>query len=343
TVDGTALGILDSQVWARESTLDGRTHNQKKVDRKRTPIEDKESYRWLKSFQRLCEIQATSSKSFHFVSICDREGDIFELFLEHAKNTNENKPDLLIRARTNRNITSGETKYLYEELNQISEFAEYDIIIPKKKNSQAREATLRLKFKEVSIKPSYDLPKKNQYPNIPLYAISASEVNPPKGRDPIHWIILTTIPILNFKDAFEKIEWYRRRWVIETFFKTLKSGCKIEEHQFQTLERLQRVLAIDSIIAWRILFLTTLGRECPDLPASVLFEEHEWKALHARLYMTKDVPNEVPKLSLVMRQIGQLGGHLGRKGDGHPGVLALARGLYKLQSAAIMWKLLTYG
>ncbi|TGN13210.1 hypothetical protein EHS11_04770 [Leptospira ilyithenensis] len=83
--------------------------------------------------------------------------------------------------------------------------------------------------------------------------------------------------------------------MIETFFKTLKSGCKIEEHQFQTFERLQRVLAIDSIIAWRILFLTTLG------------------------------------------------GHLGEKGDGHPGVLALARGLYKLRSAAIMWKLLTYG
>lgn len=342
TVEGTALGILDSQVWARESTVDGRTNNQKKIDRKRTPIEEKESYRWLRSYQTLCDIQK-ENESIQFVSICDREGDIFELFLEHSKNTNENKPDLLIRARTNRNIADGNTKHLYEELDQVTEFAEYDIIIPKKKNSPSREATIRLKFKEVSIKPSVDLPLKNHYPNIMLYAISASEVNPPKGVAPIHWIILTTIPTLNYEDAFEKIEWYRHRWVIEIFFKTLKSGCKIEEYQFHSFERLKRVLTIDSIIAWRILFLRTLGRECPDLPASVLFEEHEWKALHASIYNTKDVPSDVPSLSVVMRQIAQLGGHLGRKGDGQPGVITLARGLYQLYPAAIVWKLLTSG
>lgn len=136
---------------------------------------------------------------------------------------------------------------------------------------------------------------------------------------------------------------HRQRWVIEIFFKTLKSACKIESYQFHTFERLERVLVIDSIIAWRILFLTTLGRECPDLPASILFEECEWKALHARIFMTKDVPNEVPRLSVVMRQIGQLGGHLGRKSDGFPGVLAISKGLYQLYSISIVWKLMTCG
>jgi hypothetical protein len=158
-----------------------------------------------------------------------------------------------------------------------------------------------------------------------------------------HWFILTTVPVLNFKNAYEIIEWYRQRWVIEVFFKTLKSGCNIEKYQFHTFERLERILVIDSIIAWRILFLTTLGREYPDLPASILFEEHEWKALHARIYETKDVPNEVPRLSVVMRQIGQLGGHLGRKSDGHPGILTISKGLYQLYSIGIVWKLLTCG
>jgi hypothetical protein len=140
-------------------------------------------------------------------------------------------------------------------------------------------------------------------------------------------------------DAFEIIQWYRQRWVIEIFFKTLKSGCNIEKYQFHTFERLKKILAIDSIIAWRILFLTTLGRECPDLPASILFEEHEWKALHARIHMTKNVPNEVPSISVVMRQIGQLGGHLGRKSDGFPGVLTISKGLYQLNSICIVWKI----
>ena len=166
--------------------------------------------------------------------------------------------------------------------------------------------------------------------------------------------MLTTIPVLDFEDAFEIIEWYRQRWVIEIFFKTLKSGCNIEKYQLHTFERLERVLAIDSIIAWRILFLTTLARECPDLPASVLFEDYEWKALHARIHMTKDVPDEVPSLSVVMRQIGQLGGHLGnslamfcvkQKGgsDGYPGLLTISKGLYHLYSISIVWKLLNSG
>lgn len=342
TVGGTPLGILDSQVWVRETMKKGNPREERHNANRNTPIEKKESYKWLKSYQALCEIEG-GNPDFHLISVCDREADIFELFHEHAKITNENQPDLLIRARTDRNISGGEEKHLFDEMKNHTEFAEYAIIVPRKKGVPAREATLRVKFKEVTIKPPSRLLNRNQYPEIKLHAVTTSEVNPPNGKEPIHWFILTTIPVFNYEDAFEKIEWYRQRWVIEIFFKTLKSGCKIEEYQFQTFERLQRILAIDSIIAWRILFLTTLGRECPDLPASVLFEEHEWKALHARIYMSKDVPDEVPKLSLVMRQIGQLGGHLGRKSDGPPGVLSLAKGLYQLYSISIVWKLLTYG
>jgi hypothetical protein len=275
--------------------------------------------------------------------VCDREADIFELFNEHAKITNENKPDLLVRARSDRNISEGEEKHLFEELNNHDEVAEYTIVVPRKKGVQIREAVLQVNFKEVNIEPPNNLLNRSNYSKIKLYAVTTNEVNPPKDSEPIHWFMLTTIPVLNFEDAFEIIEWYRQRWVIEIFFKTLKSACKIESYQFHTFERLERVLAIESIIAWRILFLTTIGRECPDLPASVLFEECEWKALHARIFMTKDVPNEVPRLSVVMRQIGQLGGHLGRKSDGFPGILAISKGLYQLYSISIVWKLLTYG
>ena len=343
TVEGTPLGILDSQVWIRETLTKGKTEKEYALKKRHTPIEQKESNKWLKSYQTLCEIETNNHKDFHLVSVCDREADIFELFYEHAKITNENKPDLIVRAKSNRIISAGAENYLFDELNNHELFAEYKIIVPRKKGVQIRDATLQVKFKEVTIEPPNNLINRSSYSKIKLYAVTTNELNPPKDVDPVHWFILTTLPVLNFDNAFDIIEWYRQRWVIEVFFKTLKSGCNIEKYQFHTFERLKRVLAIDSIIAWRILFLTTFGRECPDLPASILFEEHEWKALHARIHMTKDVPDEVPSLSVVMRQIGQLGGHLGRKSDGYPGVLTISKGLYQLYSISIIWKLLTYG
>lgn len=343
TTDGTPLGILESKVWVRKELKEKKDKKKRMSELEKLPIEEKESFKWIESYRKLCEIEESNPDSFHFISVCDREADIYELFHEHFKRTNENKPDLLIRARSDRNIINGETEHLFDELKELTEFAEYDIIIPKKKNSQARETTLRVKFKPVTIKPSLGLLNRSSYSNIPLYAVSTTEVNPPKNTEPVHWFILTTMPILDYTNAFEVIEWYRQRWVIEIFFKTLKSACNIEDYQFKSFERLEKVLAIEAIIAWRILYLTTLGREYPDIPASVLFEEHEWQALHARIHMTKDVPKEVPKLSVVMKQIGSLGGHLGRKSDGHPGVITLAKGLHTLYSISIIWKLFNSG
>jgi hypothetical protein len=343
TVEGTPLGILESQVWVRETLDKSKTKKEKFKERKNTPIENKESYKWLKSYLTLCEIEKNNHADFHLVSVCDREADIFELFNEHAKIANENKPDLIVRARSDRNISNGVEKHLYDELNNHEEYAEYTIIVPRKKNTPSREATLQVKFKEVNIEPPNNLLNRSTYSKVKMYAVTTNEINPPKEVEPVHWFILTTIPVLNFDDAFEIIEWYRQRWVIEVFFKTLKSGCNIEDYQLQTFERLERILAIDSIIAWRILFLTTLGREYPDLPASVIFEDYEWKALHAATFMTKDVPDEVPNLSVVMQQIGKLGGHLGRKSDGYPGILTISKGLYQLYAISIIYKLLTYG
>lgn len=343
TLEGTPLGIIDSHVWVRETLDKTKTKKKKFKERKNKPIEQKESYKWLKSYQKLCEIENNNYQNFHLISVCDREADIFELFYEHVKITNENKPDLIVRARSDRNISNGAEKHLYDELANHEVFAEYTIVVSRKKGIQPRKATLQVKFKEVNINPPNNLLNRKDYSKVKMYAVTTNEINPPKDVEPVHWFILTTIPVLNFDDALQIIEWYRQRWVIEVFFKTLKSGCNIEDYQLQTFERLERILAVDSIIAWRILFLTTLGRECPDLPASILFEEHEWKALHATTFMTKDVPDEVPTLAVVMQQIGKLGGHLGRKSDGHPGILTISKGLYQLYAVSIIYRLLTYG
>ncbi len=215
TVNGTPLGIIDSQVWTRETLDKSKTKKEKIIENMKTPIEQKESYKWLKSYQKLCEIENENHENFHLVSVCDREADIFELFYEHAKITNENKPDLLVRAKSNRNISDGETKHLYEELDSEEVYGEYTIVVPRKKGVQAREATLQVKFKEVYIEPPNNLLNRKNYTKIKMYAVTTNEVEPPKDVEPVHWFLLTTVPVLNYKDALEVIGWYRQRWVIE--------------------------------------------------------------------------------------------------------------------------------
>ena len=115
--------------------------------------------------------------------------------------------------------------------------------------------------------------------DIRIWAVLAQEVESPQGVTPLKWLLLTTIEISSFEQAVEKLSWYCLRWGIEVYHKTLKSGCKVEERQLGNADRIESCLAIDMVIAWRIYHLTKLGREIPDLPCTVFFEEAEWKAL----------------------------------------------------------------
>ena len=122
--------------------------------------------------------------------------------------------------------------------------------------------------------------------------------------------------------------------------KVLKSCCKIEESQLRNAARIKNYLTVNAIVAWRILFLTFAGREMPDVDASVLFEEHEWKGIHCRIFNTSEVPEKPPSIQTIIAQIGKLGGHLGRKSDGHPGIITLFRGLSRVNDIAAVYKLL---
>jgi hypothetical protein len=143
-------------------------------------------------------------------------------------------------------------------------------------------------------------------------------------------MLLTTCRVDNFADAIEKIEWYTKRWCIEVYHRTLKSGCKIEERQLGSAIRIEACLAVDMVVAWRVYHLAKLGREVPDVPCTVFFEEAEWIALTA--FITKDPlpPVQPPSLRQAMRMVASLGGFLGRNGDGEPGTKSLWLGLQRL-------------
>ena len=153
-------------------------------------------------------------------------------------------------------------------------------------------------------------------------------------------MLLTTVETTTFEAACERIAWYTRRWGIEIYHRTLKSGCKIEERQLGHADRIESCLAIDMVVAWRIFHLAKLGREVPDVPCTVFFEDAEWKALLAYIKQDPVPPPEPPPLREAVRMVATLGGFLGRKCDGEPGTKSLWLGLQRLDDMTAMWKVL---
>jgi hypothetical protein len=172
---------------------------------------------------------------------------------------------------------------------------------------------------------------------VTLNAILIREMTPPPETDPLEWFLLTTLYVPSFELASQIIQYYTFRWLIERFHFVLKSGCALEERQLRSVDRLQRFLALAQVVAWRLLWLTYLGRGRSDLPCSVAFEDYEWKALYAFIHRTTLLPAAPPTLQQATLWLAQLGGFLARKADGYPGVKVLWRGWRRLIDIAQTW------
>ncbi len=166
----------------------------------------------------------------------------------------------------------------------------------------------------------------------------AIEAQPPTNEPVVHWLLYTTLPLNTVDDALTTIRYYTYRWLIERFHFVLKSGCQVEERQLQTEPRLERLLAVFSLVAWSLLCLTYQARLTPNAPASVALTASEWQALSAYMNHSPQ-PTAEPTLHQVVRWIAQLGGFLGRRSDGEPGVTVLWRGWLRLQDITHTWQL----
>jgi len=160
----------------------------------------------------------------------------------------------------------------------------------------------------------------------------AREIAPPPEVEPIEWRLLTNRTAETLEAVAELIDWYRARWEIELLFLVLKEGCRVEALQLSTMERIERALALFLVVAWRIARLMRLGRTLPDLDAALLLEPEEWQAAYIRA--KKPLPKQPPRLNAVLRLIARLGGFLGRKRDGEPGVKTIWLGLQRVMDFA---------
>ena len=350
TPDGTPLGLLDVQCWARpedssrptvvpttpeEKAAARKEKEKRKRESKRAPIEEKESYKWLKSFEAVAEIQKRCPGT-RLVSMGDRESDIYDLFVLAQKDPDG--PELLIRAVQPRKKTDGTA--LLGTLLERSPEGEMVMTVPRRHNRASREATIEIRVARVELAPPF--PRNKGLAPVTLWAIAATEKNAPDGIEPLSWLLLTTISVEALEEALEKVVWYTRRWGIEVFHRTLKSGCKIEERQLGKSHRIEACLAIDLVVAWRLFYLSKLGREIPDVPCTVFFEEHEWRALVTFHQKVPASPEATPPtLREATRMVAGLGGFLGRRGDGEPGTQTLWRGIQRLDDLAAMWTIFT--
>jgi hypothetical protein len=325
TTSGVALGIMSQSTWARGEIPP--EDYQEKIERLQvTPIEEKESSKWLISLRETLE---RTPAGVQLITLADRESDIFE-FLTQAK---ELRAKYVIRARTDRKLVPEESAGCTRMLDALSDapvLGSLAVEVPGNGSRKARTASIEVRVAQVTIQPP---PRRGAHAKasgsdepVTVTLVGATEQSPPEGCESISWVLLTNLPVRDFESATEKVRWYARRWGIEVWHRVLKSGCKVEDCMLEEAERLKRYLTLFSIIGVRLMHVTYLARAQPDVPATEVFSAEEVNALHIR--MTKALPpaSPAPTLREMVRMLGKLGGHLGRKCDGEPGVTVLWRG-----------------
>ena len=313
TPDGVPLGVLAVWFWTRDRATCGEA-------KRHWPIEAKERRRWLEGFERCAEL-AESLPDTRLVYVADREGDIHEV-MSRARRW----PGIawLSRATHHRCLAEGDT--LWDRLAPAPVLGEVTFTLAARPNRPRRPGVLTVRAERVPLSPQGGDP-------VTVTALRVREESPPAGGEPLDWRLLSNRPATTLARAAELIPWSGARWGMEVFFRIFKTGGRVEAWQLRTLERLEPALALDWLIAWRIQYLTVLGRVTPELPCDVVLSPAEWQAVYVAIHR-QPPPTAPPRLPAMLDWIARLGGYLGRKCDGPPGPQALWIGLQRARDLA---------
>ena len=316
TPDGLPLGLTAAKFWSRDR-FKGTTALRRKINPTRVPIGQKESVRWLENLRRSTELTGAPERCVH---IGDRESDIFELYcLAQDLGTN-----FLVRSCVDRLAEDGRTT-IARVMADVEAGGTHEIAFRDAKG-QAQKAILTVKFATMTVRPP--IGKQKKYQHHALQIIHAEELSPPDDRPAVFWKLITNLPVENHEDAIHKLGWYARRWTIETFFKTLKTGCRIEDARLTTADRLANYIALCCVVAWRISWLTILGRQAPAGSPEAVFTHPE------RILLERATPpkrkNAPRDLAFYMTALARLGGYLDRNSDPPPGTTVIWRGFTRL-------------
>lgn len=340
-VDGVALGILGQNSWVRKEL--GKGSKSEKCDqRRRTPIEEKESFRWLEGLH-CAERTARACPETTCVCVGDSESDIYDVFAAASQSDQKNL-HLLVRAGQNRNTNDGQD--WAEKVRKTAAVGNQTVTVRARqakteavKSSRrcTREGrTAELQIRKATVELRRPVHGDRRLPaTITVNVVLCEEQDPPEGIDAISWMLVTTLGIETDEDIQRIISSYCIRWQIEVFFRTLKSGCRIERRRFEDIDRVLNCLAFYSVIAWRLMYVCHLGRECPEIDCEVIFEPSEWKSVYTIL--GEEIPTAgCPSLNDLVRAIARLGGFIDRPKN-HPGTQTLWVGLQRSYDLSNAW------
>lgn len=323
TETGVPLGLLTQTFFTRP--IGEPAHKPEELIK--LPIEEKESYRWVQAFEQTLTL---APDGVEVITVCDREADIYEMFVL----AQENEAGLLIRASSDRKLLDEEADKLWSCVEQKPIATNLAIHVSGNGKRKERTANVSVRYAAVELKPPWR-PNQIKLPPVTLNAVLVREESPASDVDePIEWLLLTNTPVDSCDDAVQVVQWYCTRWQIELFHKVLKSGCNVEACRLATATRLQNFIALMSVIAWRLHWMTFVQRAQPDLPCTTVLTSVEWQALYMRIHKSHKLPAQPPSVRQAVRWIAQLGGFLARKSDGEPGITTVWRGWRRLQDIA---------
>lgn len=328
---GLPLGVVHQQVWARDEAQKGK----RQTRRQRVP-QEKESWRWRVAAEA---VQALVPQRQQMLLMADRESDIYFLLAMPRGGGAE----YLVRSAHDRGVEDPEHRRLREAAREAPLLGRYTLAVERSRKRRARQAELEVRARRVVVRPPRGGSNGKGLGPVEVSLVWAREVSPvPAKEEAIDWLLLSSGAVEGFEAAREAIQTYALRWRIERFHYVLKSGCGMEKLQLESADRLERALALYSILAWRLLALTYRARSDPHASASEVLEEAEWKTLVLMRRRGKAKPAELkpPSLREAIREIASFGGFLGRKGDGEPGAKSLWIGLRRLADFTLAFQTL---
>ena len=343
TTDGEPIGITYQDQIVRDFEKAGIRR-----DKSFRSIEEKESFKWIDSVNETLKLNLNQSITF----IADREADIFEVFnYDYTKVSEKQKIDFVIRASGKRQVsmvgsptdTHSEKTYKLRELSQsITTLNQFKTIqnIPRTRTRDEKEVEMTISYSPIRIKGK-KIVKPSKLERVELGIPVHSKIEYQKDlelnvviienkEENLEWILFTTKSVTNKKEALTILDAYKKRWLIERFHYTLKSGFKVEEMKYQDHRSLQKMIAIYSIAAMQILRLTMISRSDPDRSCTTIVEDDDWKPLYTTIHQTKALPKKPPTILEYTMMLARLGGYLSWQKQLPPGVVVLWRGIARL-------------
>lgn len=349
TPDGTPLGTVQAIPWARDEDRPARSA-QTRAERAATPIEQKESFRWLLAMRQARE-EAGRAPGTRIVSVADSEADILEVLAEGMEPP---RPvDWIVRSCQDRALVDdldedrAALDYLRAEV--LAAPVQYRQTIQvrgreakvacedrsRRQPRKSRAAVVEVRAARVTLRA----PERavGQLPDVTVHAVLVTEVAPPADDVAVEWLLLTSLPIDTVDRVRSVVQYYCTRWMVEVFFRVLKSGCRVEARRFERIDRLLPCLAVYLIVAWRTLYVCRLGRSCPEISCEAVFEPAEWQSVY-QVVRREPPPKRPPKLQEMVRMVAQLGGYVNRKQVDEPGPQTVWLGLQRLYDIALCWQ-----